>query len=121
MGVRRLSSRGGQKFSRGGGQEPTFCLNNNKKIVIFPIKSTNILFLWGGGGARAPLPSPADAHVNELFLFFVYLLGTSWFPSQIKITISGNVYLSSHKWWTSIGPQAAVGNPCDSFLRRLKT
>ena len=34
-------SRGVQKFSRGGrggGQEPTFCLKNNKKDTIFPKK-----------------------------------------------------------------------------------
>ncbi len=53
-------------FSRGG-QEPTFCLKNNKKDTIFPKKSKNILFLAGlgrPGGARVelPLPSPADDH-----------------------------------------------------------
>jgi hypothetical protein len=38
MGVRRLFSRGGQKFSKGEGQEPTFCLKSNKKDTILPKK-----------------------------------------------------------------------------------
>ncbi len=80
MGVRRLFSRGGQNFSRGG-QEPTFCLKTMKKILFFPKKSKNILFLAGfgrpggwGGGVQEPLcPPPADAHgfvKVQFFLFF---------------------------------------------------
>jgi hypothetical protein len=67
MGVRRLFSRGGQKFSKGG-QEPTFCQKNNKKYIFFPKKSKNILALAGhgrGGGQEPPLPSPVDAHVKK--------------------------------------------------------
>jgi hypothetical protein len=41
----------------------------NKKIYYFsPKKSKNILFLVGldrSGGARAPLPSPADVHDHK--------------------------------------------------------
>ncbi len=61
MGVRRLFSRGGQKLSRGG---RTYFLpkKQRKKILFFPKKSKNILFLASlgrprGGGARAP-PCP---------------------------------------------------------------
>ncbi len=65
MGVRRLFSRGGQKFSRGG-QEPTFCLKSNEKYTIFHQKSLkNILFLAGQRGQEPPLPIPADAHVYK--------------------------------------------------------
>jgi hypothetical protein len=31
-------SRGGQKFSKGGGKEPTCCLKNDEKDTIFPKK-----------------------------------------------------------------------------------
>ncbi len=65
MGVRRLFSRGGQKFSRGGGKNLLFAKKTTKKILFIPKKSKNMLFLAGlgrqGGGARGP-PSPLDAH-----------------------------------------------------------
>jgi hypothetical protein len=44
MGVRRLFSRGGQKFSGEG--EPTFCLKNNEKDTIFPQKSLKTYYFW---------------------------------------------------------------------------
>ncbi len=50
--------RGGQKFSRGGGQKPTFCLKINIKHTIFLKKVQKTLFLAGLGrpwGTRAPL------------------------------------------------------------------
>ncbi len=62
-----------------GGQEPTFCLKNNKNDTIFPKKSLKTYYFWpalaGQGGQEPPLPSPADAHVKgasigELFCFF---------------------------------------------------
>ncbi len=59
MGVRRLFSRGGQKISRGGGQDCTFCLKNNKKDTIPQKKSKNILFL---AGKSPPCHPHADAH-----------------------------------------------------------
>ncbi len=50
---------GKAKIFQGGGQEPTFCQKTTKKILFFPKKSKNILFLAG----LAPLaPPPADAH-----------------------------------------------------------
>ncbi len=55
-------SRGGQKISREGGQEHTFCLKN---ILFFTLKSKNILFLARGGGRGArtsPCLPPPDAH-----------------------------------------------------------
>ncbi len=59
MGVRGLFSR--------EGQEPTFCLKTMKKILFFPKKFKNILFLAGLGlGKCPPLPSPADAHGTTL-------------------------------------------------------
>ncbi len=69
MGVRRLFSRGGQKSSRGG-QEPTFCLRNNKKDTIFLKKSLKTYCFWpalaGQGGGKSPsLPPPPDAHVRS--------------------------------------------------------
>jgi hypothetical protein len=46
MGVRRLFSRGGQKFSKEGeGQEPTFCLKSNKKDTFFK-KSLKTYYFW---------------------------------------------------------------------------
>ncbi len=60
----------GKNFPGGGGQKPIFCLKNNKKILFFPKKSKNILFLAAlgrqRGGQEPPLPSPADAHVCGL-------------------------------------------------------
>jgi hypothetical protein len=65
MGVHRLFSRGGQKFSRGG-QEPTFCLKKQQKILFFFKKYKNIMFLAGHGGQEPPFaPPPADAHTDK--------------------------------------------------------
>jgi hypothetical protein len=62
MGVRRLFSRGGQKFSRGGGARTYFLPKKvTKNILFFPKKAKNILFFADLGrkeGARAPLPPP---------------------------------------------------------------
>ncbi len=60
-----------------GGQEPTFCLKTTKKILFFPKKSKNILFLAGlgrQGGQEPPLPSPADAHANPNQLLFFQIM-----------------------------------------------
>jgi hypothetical protein len=59
MGVCRLFSRVGQKFSRGG-QEPTFCLKTIKRYY-FSIKTYHF---WParGGGARVPPSVPSDDH-----------------------------------------------------------
>jgi hypothetical protein len=67
MGFRRLFFQGRVKISQGGGQEPTFCLKNKKKILFSPKTSKNIPFLASlGGGARASLaPPPADAHESH--------------------------------------------------------
>ncbi len=44
-----------------GGQEPTFCLKNNKKTK--QQKSLKTYYFWPArGGKSPPLPSPADAH-----------------------------------------------------------
>ncbi len=58
MGVRRLFSRGGQKFSRGG-QEPNFCLKKQQKRYYFSPKKSKTYYFWPArGGARAPLALP---------------------------------------------------------------
>jgi hypothetical protein len=56
MGVRRLFSRGGQKFSR-----TYFLPKNNEKDTIFPPKRIKTYYFWParmGGGAIAPLCPP---------------------------------------------------------------
>jgi hypothetical protein len=64
MGVRRLLSRGGQKFSRKGGARTYFLPKKQQKRYYFSQESLKIYYFWPalagqGGGARA---SPADAH-----------------------------------------------------------
>jgi hypothetical protein len=53
---------GRAKIFQGGGQEPTFCLKTTKKILYFPKKSKNLIFLAGQGGREPPLPPSTDAH-----------------------------------------------------------
>ncbi len=53
MGVRRRFSKEGQKFP-GGGQEPIFCLKNNKKILFFSQKSKKSR----PGSKSPPCPPP---------------------------------------------------------------
>jgi hypothetical protein len=70
MGVRRLFSRGGQKFSRGKG--PTFRINNNKKRCYFSQNSLKTYYFWPakagqGGGAWGPCNPPPDAHGSNEF------------------------------------------------------
>ncbi len=66
MGVRRLFSRGGQKFSRGA--RTYFSPKKQQKRYYFSPKSLKTYYFWpalasqGGGGKSPPLPSPADAH-----------------------------------------------------------
>jgi hypothetical protein len=56
-----------------GGQEPTFCLKNDKKILFFPNKSLKTYYFWqalAGQRGKAPLvPPPADAHAENLLKF----------------------------------------------------
>jgi hypothetical protein len=69
MGVHRLFYRGGQKFSRWGARTYFLPKKTTEKILFFSKKSKNILFwpaLADQRGARAPLPSPADAHANVM-------------------------------------------------------
>jgi hypothetical protein len=88
MGVSRLFSRGGQKFSR---EARTYFLpkKQRKRYYFFPKKSKNIQFLAGlgrpgGRGQEPPLPSPADAHVsfiNSYIHLFIILVQ----PKHISI------------------------------------
>jgi hypothetical protein len=72
---------GRAKFSRGGGQEPTFCLKNNKKDTIFPKKFQKHTIFgqpWPArGGARAPPCPPlrtpmksSQPFLNEIQVLF---------------------------------------------------
>jgi hypothetical protein len=68
MGVPRLFSRGGQKFSRGGGTSTYFLTKKQLKRYYFSQKSLKTYYFWpakagqGGGGQEPPLPPPGDAH-----------------------------------------------------------
>ncbi len=54
---------GKSKNFPGGGQEPTFCLKNNKKI-LFQKKSKNIIFLAGLGRLGGQEPPPLRMPMN---------------------------------------------------------
>jgi hypothetical protein len=51
------------------GAKTYFLTKKQQKDTIFRQKSKNILFLACQGGARAPLPSPADAHALNYNIF----------------------------------------------------
>ncbi len=68
MGVRRLFSRGGQIFSRGGARTYFLPKKQQKRYYFSPKSLKTYYFLAGqGGGQEPPLPSPTDAHVFKAF------------------------------------------------------
>jgi hypothetical protein len=68
MGVRRLFSSGGQKFSNGG-QEHTFCLKSNKKhFSNFSQKSLKTYYFWPARGARALLAHPLRTPMSVCYI-----------------------------------------------------
>jgi hypothetical protein len=87
MGARRLFSRGGPKISRGGGQEPTFCLKNNEKDTIFPKKVLEHTIFGRPGGQEPPLPSPADAHGYRDVISDPKIIILLLFPVQIPVSV----------------------------------
>ncbi len=88
MGVRRLFSRGGQKFSRGA--RTYFLPKKQRKRYYFPKKSRNRLFLAGlgrpGGGQEPPLALPSGRPwplcIKTLFLgLFIHVWCTLHEPN----------------------------------------
>jgi hypothetical protein len=114
MGVRRLFSRGRQKFSKRG-QESTFCLKKQRKRYYFSQKSLKTYYFCSARGARALHASPADAHVLQIEKIYIFWSQFStcekiYFLHTCSLQISGVQQLQKNDQNVDIGATKQLSN-----------